>query len=48
MNDEQQRAILTICLMAAFAEGGNDDRERAEIKRIAQSLSAGSARCRPS
>ena len=43
MNDEQQRAILTICLMAAFAEGGNDDRERAEIKRIAQSLSAGSA-----
>jgi len=43
MNDEQQRAILTICLMAAFADGGNDDRERAEIQRIAQSLSAGTA-----
>ncbi len=43
MNDEQQRAILTICLMAAFADGGNDDRERTEIQRIAQSLSAGTA-----
>ena len=40
MNNEQQSAILTICLMAAFADGGNDDRERAEVKRIAESLGA--------
>ena len=40
MNSEQQSAILTICLMAAFADGGNDDRERAEVKRIAESLGA--------
>lgn len=43
MDTEQQRAVLTIGLMAAFADGGNDDRERAEIKRIASALaSAGS------
>ncbi|MEP7327939.1 MAG: DUF533 domain-containing protein [Betaproteobacteria bacterium] len=43
MNNEQQRAVLTICLMAAFADGGNDDCERAEVKRIADLLSAGGA-----
>ena len=35
MDATQQRAVLTICLMAAFADGGNDDRERAHIKEIA-------------
>lgn len=38
MNDKEQQAILTLCLMAAFADGGKDERERAEIKRIADSL----------
>lgn len=38
MNANEQQAILTLCLMAAFADGGKDDRERAEIKRIADSL----------
>ena len=38
MDATQQRAVLTICLMAAFADGGNDDRERAHIRQIAESL----------
>lgn len=38
MDAPQQRAVLTLCLMAAFADGGNDDRERGAIKRIAESL----------
>lgn len=41
MNADQQRAVLTVCLMAAFADGGNSDRERDEIKRIAGQLGAG-------
>src|SRR5688572_13728075 len=39
MNQEERWSILAIALMAAFADGGKDDRERAEIKRIAESLS---------
>ena len=35
MDIDQQRAVLTLCLMAAFADGANSDHERAEIKRIA-------------
>ena len=38
MDPEQQRAVLTLCLMAAFADGGKDERERAAIKRVADSL----------
>ena len=38
MNPGQQRAILTIALYAAFADGVKDDREREEIRRIAESL----------
>lgn len=38
MNGKEQQAILTLCLMAAFADGGKDERERAQIKRIADSL----------
>jgi len=34
----QQRAALTLCLMAAFADGNNDERERAAIERLADSL----------
>lgn len=37
MHSEQQTAILTIALFAAFADG-KDDREREEIRRIADSL----------
>lgn len=42
MTETEQKAILTLCLMAAFADG-QDERERAEIKRIADSLAPGSA-----
>ena len=37
MDTPQQQAILTLCLLAAFADGAND-RERDEIRRIAESL----------
>lgn len=36
MNDQEQEAIFTICLMAAFADGGKSDLERTELKRIAE------------
>ena len=39
MNREEQQAILTISLMAAFADGRKDELERAELKRITGSLS---------
>ncbi len=38
MNDHEQQAILTLSLMAAFADGGKGDTERAEITRIADAL----------
>ncbi len=34
----QQQAVLSIALLAAFADGAEDDREREEIRRIADSL----------
>jgi len=39
MNREEQQAILTISLMAAFADGRKEELERAELKRITESLS---------
>lgn len=39
MNPEQTRALLTIALMAAFADGHQDAREREHVRRIAESLS---------
>lgn len=39
MNAREQEAVLTIALLAAFADGAKDEREREEIKRIAESLS---------
>ena len=47
MDIDQQRAVLTLCLMAAFADGTNSDRERAEIKRIAGALGADGAGKKP-
>lgn len=38
MNAREQEAVLTIALLAAFADGAKEDREREEIKRIADSL----------
>ena len=40
MHPEQQRAILAIALFSAFADGAKHDREREEIRRIADSLAA--------
>ena len=41
MTEQEQKGIITLALMAAFADGGNSDVERAEVKRIADSLSKG-------
>lgn len=38
MNTDQQRAILTIALLAAFVDGANDEREREQIRRLAETL----------
>ena len=38
MSISQQQAILSIALLAAFADENQDDRERDEIRRIAESL----------
>ncbi len=41
MNNQEREAILTIALMAAFADGGNAPQERDEIRRIVEALGAG-------
>lgn len=43
MNEQEQQAVLTISLMAAFADGLKDEREREQIKRISDGLASGSA-----
>ncbi|MFM9883680.1 MAG: YcjF family protein [Burkholderiales bacterium] len=40
MNPEQQKSILAIALLAAFADGGKDDRERERIRQLAESLAS--------
>lgn len=40
MTSEETRAIVTVSLLAAFADGYKHERERAEIKRIADGLAA--------
>ncbi|NMG75265.1 YcjF family protein [Aromatoleum diolicum] len=40
MTAEQTRSLLTVCLMAAFADGHNDPREREHVRRTAEALSA--------
>ncbi len=39
MTTQEHKAIITLALMAAFADGGNSELERAEVKRIADALS---------
>src|SRR5262245_61905283 len=39
MTEQEQHAIMTLVLMAAFADGRNDDTERAEINRVTAALS---------
>ena len=38
MNTADQNALLTTALLAAFADGGKGDAERAEVRRVAESL----------
>ena len=40
MTSTEQQAVITLALLAAFADGNNTDAERAEVRRIADSLSA--------
>jgi uncharacterized protein (DUF697 family)/tellurite resistance protein len=40
MNQQELRSILTIALMAAFADGMKDERERAAVKSVADALGA--------
>lgn len=40
MNAEEQRALLGVALLAAFADGSKSDAERAEVRRIAETLGA--------
>ncbi len=38
MGPDEQQAVLTIALLAAFADGTQDDRERSEVRRTAHAL----------
>ncbi len=38
MTNEQRQAILTIAMLAAFADGVNDDSEREQIRRLAENI----------
>ena len=40
MTQQETRAILTLSVLAAFVDGDKHERERAEIKRIAEGLAA--------
>ena len=39
MTNQDEKAIMTLALMAAFADGRNDPAERASVTRVAESLS---------
>jgi uncharacterized protein (DUF697 family)/tellurite resistance protein len=41
MNQDEIRATLTVALMAAFADGAKDERERDAIRKVADALGAG-------
>lgn len=38
MSPERQRSVLAIALLAAFADGDKDEREREQVRRLAESL----------
>ncbi len=38
LSQTEKESVLTLCLMAAFADGGKSDVERAELKRIAENF----------
>ena len=38
MEAAETRSILTVALLAAFADGLKDDRERQAVKRVAEAL----------
>ena len=40
MTESEKRAVLTVSLMAAFADGAKHDRERDELRRIAEGLAS--------
>ncbi len=40
MNEQEHRAIISVCILAAFADGAQDDVERAQIQRIVNGFSA--------
>ena len=39
MNEQEHRAIISVCILAAFADGAQDDVERAQIERIVNGFS---------
>ena len=41
MTDQERQAVLTLAIMAAFADGGADAAERSELKRAAESVNLG-------
>ena len=40
MNEQESRSIMTLALMAAFADGMKDEREREAVKRVADAFGA--------
>lgn len=40
LNESERNALLILCVMAAYADGDKDERERAEVKRIVEGLDA--------
>ncbi len=43
MSPEQTRAVPSLCVLASFADGNKHERERAQIKRLAEGFSNGDA-----
>ncbi|MFO1406372.1 MAG: DUF533 domain-containing protein [Steroidobacteraceae bacterium] len=43
MNEQEARAVMTVVLMAAYADGMKDERERDAVARIAKSVAPGAA-----
>src|ERR1044071_2034911 len=41
MNEQEHQAIIDVCILAAFADGAQDDVERAQIQRIVNGFSEG-------